>query len=125
MFHCPYCGLKDNISVDGENPCTICVFQDRVNQLSRSKVYRPMTRKYWTTLEGKQIEISAMDLGHLANSIRMLGEALEKAKAAGNDRDAARHEANLTALQDELATRGTQIDQAQGIARALFKSVGK
>lgn len=82
-----------------------------------------MTRRLWTTQDGDQIEISKMDLGHLANTIRYLGTQLEKAKAENNKRRAESLEADLFALQNEFDGREKEITQVQGIASALFKSI--
>lgn len=84
-----------------------------------------LSRRFWRTLEGQQIEITKMDFGHLSNTIRMLGEKLEIAQASGDRDYSERLEADLMALQDEFATRDAEIEQAQGIGRALFKSIGK
>ena len=80
-----------------------------------------MSRKFWTMIDGGQIEISKMDLGHLANTIRMLGEALERAQSAGDKARADKVEADLQALQEEFDSRGEEIERAQKIAAVLFK----
>ena len=80
-----------------------------------------MTRRKWTTMDGRQIPIADMDLGHLANTIRMLGGALEKARAATDRRAVDRIEGDLLALQAEYDSRGDEIDKIGGIFRALTK----
>ena len=78
-----------------------------------------MPKRFWTTLEGKQIAISDMDLGHLANTIRMIAEKLEQARASGQKRTIDRFEGDLFALQAEFDSRDKEIEQIQGIGRAL------
>jgi hypothetical protein len=81
-----------------------------------------MPRRHWTTQDGRQIPIKDMDLGHLSNTIRMLGENLSKARAAGDKRDADRLEGDLMALQDEYDSRGEEIAKGAGIMGALLRS---
>jgi hypothetical protein len=81
----------------------------------------PMARKFWTTQEGKQIAIKDMDLGHLANTIKYLGEQLGVARSASDKRNVERIESDLMALQAEYDSRGDQIEKIAGIFRALTK----
>lgn len=80
-----------------------------------------MARQFWTTLEGSQVKISKMDLGHLTNTIRMLGEKLEESRKLGDAKNTAILENNLQALQDEYDSRGEEIAKAAGLLGVLLR----
>jgi hypothetical protein len=82
-----------------------------------------MSRNFWTTQDGRQVKISEMDLGHLANTIRMLGPKLEEARKSGSKRLVEQLESDLIALQTEHDSRDKEIEQMGGIFRALTKGM--
>lgn len=78
-------------------------------------------KSYWKTLDGKVMKLSQMTLGHLNNSIRMMGEAAEKAPQGEREE----YEVALDMLYAELGSRDTEIAQATGIMAALSRSLAK
>lgn len=77
-------------------------------------------KSYWKTLDGKVMKLSQMTLGHLNNSIRMMGEAAEKAPQGEREE----FEIALDMLYAELGSRDAEIAQATGIMAALTRSLG-
>lgn len=80
-----------------------------------------MKQPTWKTRDNRAIKISKMDLAHLANTIRMVAGLLEKARASGDRERTEQHERDLFDLQAEFDSRDKEIEQIQGIARALLK----
>lgn len=78
-------------------------------------------KSYWKTLDGRVMKLSEMTLGHLNNSIRMLGEAAEKAPPGEREE----FEIALDMLYAELGSRDKEIAQATGIMAALTRSIQK
>ena len=78
-------------------------------------------KSYWKTGDGKVIKVSQMTLGHLSNSIRILGERAGEVPMEERERI----EIALDMLYAELGTRDTEITQATGIMAALTRSIPK
>lgn len=118
---CEYCGdfesavhWQDKLYVDTCSLCNLMIYSGDT-----------VPRKFWTTMDGRQIAMSDMDLGHLANTIRMLGPKLAEARESGNKRYADQIERDLLDLQAEHDSRDKEIEQAQGIAAAIFRSINR
>lgn len=78
-------------------------------------------KAYWWK-EGKAIRISSMDLGFLANTVRLLGERAEK-YPSGEGRK--KIEVALDIFYAEIASRDQETKQITGIMGALQRSLGR
>lgn len=76
---------------------------------------------YWKDINSKIKRLDQMDLGHLTNCVRMLGEKAEKYPPELRER----FEIALDIFYAEIASRDKEIAQATGILAAINRSLGE
>lgn len=107
----------------------LCIVCDELNELNADlrcetcATYgpRPFARpvKYWTMIDGSEIEIVKMDTGHLANTIAMLAR-----KAQTKPLTSYEERAQL-AMQAEYDSRADEIGRMASILSVLLRKAGE